>query len=274
MVEKRLQEQETSLSPTRTATHKRLKKEAEAHAHYIQMTYGPMICEAAETVAALGETMQPLLETVQAAAEPLAQMQEQLASLSLPVIDVDAFNGIADYLSLVTTMPRPLPIIQKSPEPVRYVPESESRPVVVHVELTDEHCKKIGNSIATTLLENNALVHVYTTTAQIDLEYDHKARTVSRIIGTREYKSRFDGQDDNKRRDTFEWLVRARRARRLLDVKKLKEDLGCPSITAVYKVIQGLNKKLNDDLYVVVNFADGSDKLGYHMHDSIAVHEI
>ncbi len=191
--------------------------------------------------------------------EPLMRFQKQMDQM------LEERRRLAENMKSITTF---VPAVPVHHEVVRYIPEAEQ---VVHVELSESHCEIIAEKFTTKLIERGGTVHVHTTSAQIDLFYNPKERTLTRHIGTTERAARFDGNEDNKRRDLFEKLAKAKRG---IATDELKEYLGCPNITATYKVIQGLNKKMIDELGLTMNIVDGGDKGGYRIHRSIAIHEV
>ncbi len=151
---------------------------------------------------------------------------------------------------------------------VRYVPEvAQPR----YVELSEAHVEVLADRVVSKLVERNATLHIHTTSAQIDLVYDRKTHTLTRHIGTTVRSLRFDGRENNKRRDLFEKLIRAKSS---IGTHELKTFLNCTSTDATYKVIEGLNGKMTDELGLTMNIANGSDKSGYRIDRQIAVHEV
>lgn len=261
MTERERREQGLSPTPAQLARYEYVQKENE---EALTAVAEPAV----RSLTIFAESMQSTFRAVQTAMEPFTRMQEQIARAASYYKNLDESMR---RISMAMDMPKLSPTIFSPAESVHYVPEREQRPISVRIELTERHCEMIGGSVATALIERGAVVHVYTTTAQIDLRYDRKRRFVSRTIDTLERTACFDGKEDNKRRDLFERLIRTKHP---IDTTELIEALNCPSVDATYKVVQGLNKKLADDLGLTMNFADGSDKGGYHVHAAIAVHEI
>jgi hypothetical protein len=251
-----------------------IQKDAEEKLKTVTVALGPVLSrsfmsdDVMRSFRSLGEAMSTI-------SVPMQRMTEEIAKISEPYIRfqqqmneaVEAHKRLFESFS-APTIPREL-FIER--EPVRYVPEYQQRPTKVTVELSEKHCEMIGNSVATALIERGVTIQVHHTSAQIDLTYNRQEHTLTRRVGTMERTTRFDGKEDNKRRELFEKLARATRG---IATDELKEYLDCPSIDATYKVIQGLNKKIADDLSLTMNIADGSDKGGYRINSQIAVHVV
>ena len=240
-IEERLQRVSAVVGPmlSRTLMSDELQRSFRMLSEAVNNSYAPMM----RTVAELAKTMEPMLRFQKQMADMAMKRQQFLESITAPTI----------Y------------------EPIHYVPEHEQRPIKVTVELTEKHCEMIGNTVATALIERGVTMQVHTTSAQIDLTYDRKTRTLTRRVGTAERSVRFDGKEDNKRRELFEKLVRSHRG---VSTQELRDYLDCPNTDATYKVIQGLNKKIADNLGLTMNIADGSDKGGYRIHAQVAIHEM
>lgn len=260
MTERERREQGLPPSPAQVALYTSIQREAEER---ITVMAGPAL----KSVTALAESVQPALRSMQLLAEPVIHAHTQMADA---MSHFNELHARIHQMSIALARPSiPTEVFEK-PEPIAYIPARAQRSVVVHVEMTGQHCELIGESVATALFNRGAVVHVYSTTAQIDIQYDGQRRSVSRMVSTAQRTATFTGTEDNKRRELFERLIRAKRP---IDGPELKEYLGCRSMDATYKVVQGLNNKLRDELGLTVNFADGSDRGGYHVHSTVAVHE-
>ena len=268
MTERERREKGLPPSSAQLALYEHFQKEADEHKRRAEEMLAAVTGPAMRSATAIAESMQPALRMMQAVTEPFMRIEEQIASATSHYKDLDESMR---RISSAMTMPKLSPEIFAPSEPIRYVPEQERRSISVRVELTESHIEMIVDKFATKLIERGITVQVHTTSAQIDLMYDRKERTLTRRIGTIERVARFDGKEDNKRRDLFDKLVRAKHG---VGTPELQKYLGCPSTDATYKVIQGLNNKMADNLGLTANIADGSDKGGYRINSQISINEV
>ena len=266
MTEKERREKGLPPSPAQLALHKHFRKEAEEHTRRAEQTIASVMGPTLSTISEFAERMQPTFRMMQTVMEPMRRFQENMDSITANHKD---FEDSMRVMSSAITMPSIMRELSVPIEPIRYVPERAQRPVHVHVEITEGHAEMIADKFATKLIERGITAQVHTTSMQVDLFYSFKERILRRSVGMVERTARFEGSEKNKRRDLFEKLVRAKHG---IETSELKEYLGCPTIDATYKVIQGLNKKMREELGLTMNIADGSDKSNYRINTHIAIH--
>lgn len=151
------------------------------------------------------------------------------------------------------------------PETIHYIP---ARPVIKS-EPREINVESIAEELVAVFAKKGLVLIERTTFAQIDLVYNRKNRTLEYSAGTAHRATSFQDTESNKRRELFDTLVQTKRK---ITGRELKKILGCPNTDATYKVVQGLNRKMKNELGLTVNIVDGSGRDGYHIHKTIAIH--
>ena len=268
MTERERREQGLPPSPAQLALYEHFQREADEHKRRAEEMLEAVMGPATRSMAAIAESMQPALRMMQTIAEPLAHFQEHIAAVSTYYKDLDESMRV---ISEAMTMPTILPETFRTQEPIRYVPERKQRPVSVQVELTETHVEMMADKFATKLVERGMVITMHATSAQIDLFYNPTTQQFTRPVHTIERSMRFDGGEDNKRRDLFEKL---RKTRGYVETSELKRILNCRTNDAVYKIVQGLNNQAADKLGLTMKLVEGLQGRGYRVNSQIAIHEV